>query len=104
MSVVVVVLCAVGSIAFVGRGLWTLFRGGPLAAKSSGLAWASAGKAAVFWLLIGAALLAAGLLRVGARTQVIGPDAGFWLSFTPLILAGLALTLGRPRRVISQPR
>jgi hypothetical protein len=92
-----VVLCAVGGAAFVGRGLWTWFRGGPLVAKSGRLAWATARRAAAFWLLIGAALLVAGLLRLGARADVIGPDPGFWLGFLPLILVCLALIFCRPR-------
>ncbi|MCY1139116.1 hypothetical protein OWR29_14050 [Actinoplanes sp. Pm04-4] len=104
MGVVAVVLCALGGAAFVGRGVWIWVRGGPLVAKNGGPAWATAGRAATFWLLIGAALLVAGLLRAGARAGVIESDSGFWLSLTPLVLICLALIFCRPRRVVGRSR
>jgi hypothetical protein len=98
MDVVAVVLCAVGGLAFVGRGLHVLLRGGPLVVKSTGRVWRTAGRAGSFWLLLGSALLVGGLLRVGARAGFIGADAGFWISLVPAGLACLAVIGFWPRK------
>lgn len=93
-----VVLGLCGGLASVGWGLRTWRRGGPLRLKT-GRAWSTAGQAAVFWLLIGAGLLVAGFLPIGAWSGAVGSDVGFFVGFVPLALACLAVTAFRPRRV-----
>jgi hypothetical protein len=86
------------ALGFVGRGVWTVFTGGPLVIKSTGRCWRTPGRAGAFWLLIGSGLLVSGFLRIAGRAGYIGADAGFWLSLLPYACCGLALIGFWPHR------
>jgi hypothetical protein len=96
---VMVVVGLGAGLVLVGRGLWTRLRGGPLTFKATGRGWTTAGPATAFWMLLGVAMLLAGLLPVGARTGLIEPDAGFLMGLVPAALCVLAVIGFGPRRL-----
>lgn len=92
------VVGALVGLALVGWGVRVLVRGETPTVKATGRAWRSVSEAAVFWFLLGAAVLVGPFIWFAGSAGWLGPDASFWLIFVPWPLAALAVTWFRPRR------
>lgn len=97
MDILAPAVAAVLGVGCLVLALRVVRRGTPVV-TATGFVWATARAAGAFWLLLGVALLTVPLLSIGARTGVIGADAGFWLSGAPLLLGLAGVVAFRPRR------
>jgi hypothetical protein len=89
-------------LTLIGWAVRVLVRGDVPVIRATGRAWRSATEAAVFWLLLGLAVLVGPAVVTGAAAGWVGPEAGFWLLFLPVPLVGLALTWFRPRKAYAR--
>ncbi|GAA2654794.1 hypothetical protein [Paractinoplanes durhamensis] len=96
--VVQAVIGALVGLALIGWGVRVLVGGEAPVLKARGRAWRSVSEAAVFWFLLGAAVLVGPFIWVAGTARWLGPDAGFWLIFVPWPLAILAVAWFRPRK------
>ncbi|GLW28568.1 hypothetical protein Areg01_15080 [Actinoplanes regularis] len=100
-----IVVSGAGGLALLGWGVVVLLRGAAPAMKAAGRAWRSAGEAAMFGFLLGAALLVVAFMWTATATGfagpggVIGSDAGLVLGLVPLLLGVLAVVFCGPRKV-----
>lgn len=101
--VVQVVIGALVGPALIGWGVRVLVRGEVPTVKATGRGWRSVSEAAVFWFLLGSAVLVSPFMWVAVTLGWLGPDASFWLIFVPWPLAALAVTWFRPRRAPDLP-
>lgn len=96
--VVQAVIGALVGLALIGWGVRVLVRGQASTVKATGRGWRSVSEAAVFWILLGSAVLVGPTIWVAGTAGWLGADASFWLIFVPWPLAALAVTWFRPRK------
>jgi hypothetical protein len=103
--IVEIVIAGSSGFALLSRGILVLRRGETPTVKATGRAWRNAGEAGMFWFLLGSAMLLAAFMWISAATGfagpdgVVGPDAGFYISFAPAVLCVIAVTRYQPRKV-----
>lgn len=96
MGVLAIIEALVGLAMIVG-GVRVLVRGEIPTVKFTGRIWRSAFEAAMFWFLLGFAVLAGPFVWAGSTADWLGPDAGFGVLLISVLVAVPAVTRFRPR-------
>ena len=89
---------ALVGLVLIGWGVRILVRGNAPTIKATGRGWRSVSEAAVFWFLLGLAVLGTPFVWVGHVAGWLGSDASFWVLCTPVPVVALAVTWFRPRK------
>lgn len=91
-------------LALIGWAVRILVRDEAPKVNAVGRVWRSKFEAAVFWFILGLAVLVGPFVWLGLDGGWMGLDAAFWINLTPVPLAVLAITWFRPRRVLDLRR
>lgn len=103
MGVLAIIEALVG-LALIVWGYWVFVRGEVPTVRVAGRVWRSAFEAAMFWFLLGSAVLAGPLVWAASTAGWLEPDAGFWVLLMSVLVAVLAVTWFRPRIAPAVPR